>query len=95
MRRETERCCSLTKSLGRLVCILQSLLLGAGGIGTLGLLALFPPAREEIAQRYFTLKISDKWANGLIYYGLACIIVCGVPFNLVAILGRRLVSISD
>ena len=62
---------------------------GAGGIGTLSLLALFPPARAEIAQRYFTLDISDETANGVLYYGLACIILCGLPFNLLGILGTR------
>ena len=89
MRRVSERCCTPTKSLGRLACIFQSVLLGAGVIGTLGLLAFFPTARDQIAERYFSLKISEKGAHVTIYYGLASTILCWLPFNLVAILGTR------
>ena len=71
------------------VSIFQSLLLGAGGIGTLGLLALFPSNAVLIAERYFTLNVSDKAVYVALYYGMTCTIVCGLPFHLVAILGTR------
>ena len=85
MRRGPERCCSPSKSLGRLACILQALFLGACVNGSLFILAFYP----RTVMQHIPILINKRVSKYAVYYGLPFSTLTLIPFLLVSMLGTR------